>query len=119
MNDQYASSFFRRILRPKLMPHVCAFPPPYRSVEKGIRNSAYHPSESTDVATVQLPSQFRLNPPIEPDIARVCPATVSPPPSPSFTTWPSYSTPAGVVAKTKPFCRSRYVSRMNAKASLL
>ena len=36
-----------------------------------------------------------------------CPVTVIPPPSPSFATCPSYSTPAGVVANTNPFCRSR------------
>src|SRR5215211_4015526 len=115
MNDQNASSFFRRMLRAKLMPHVWVVAPPYRNVENGMRNSAYHPAESLDVRTVQLPSQFRLKPPIEPDCARVCPLTEMPPPSPSFVTWPSYSTPAGVVANTNPFCRSKNVSRMIAK----
>src|SRR3954468_2642293 len=107
MNDQNASSFLRRMLRAKLSPQVCLGPPPYRSVEKGMRNSAYQPNESTDVATVQLPSQLRLKPPMDPDCARVCPDCVMPPPSPSLTTWPSYSMAAGVVAKTKPFWRSR------------
>src|SRR3982751_3184116 len=102
MNDQNASSFFRRMLRAKLRPHVWVAAPPYRNVENGMRNSAYQPNESTDVATVQLPSQFRLNPPMEPDCARVCPDCVMPPPSPSLTTWPSYSMAAGVVANTKP-----------------
>ena len=72
-----------------------------------MRNSAYQPAESLDVRTVQLPSQFRLKPPIDPDWARDWPVTLMPPPSPSFATWPSYSTPAGVVAKTNPFWRSR------------
>src|SRR6266550_2031499 len=102
MNDQYASSPLRRIPRAKLSPHDCVAADPYRSVENGMRNSAYQPSESDDVRTVQLPSQFRLNPPIAPVWARVCPATVMPPPSPSFTTCPSYSMPAGVVANTNP-----------------
>src|SRR5512147_1918827 len=103
MNAQYASSPFRRMPHDKLSPHACVALEPYRSVENGMRNSAYQPAESLDVRTVQLPSQLRLKPPIDPDCARVCPVTVIPPPSPSFATWPSYSTPAGVVANTKPF----------------
>src|SRR5215510_574384 len=106
-NDQNASSLLRRMLRAKLTPHDCDAPGPYRSVENGMRNSAYQPAESIEVATVQLPSQLMLKPPIEPDCARVWPVTLMPPPSPSLATCPSYSTPAGVVANMKPFWRSR------------
>src|SRR5712664_820588 len=115
MKDQNASSFLRRIERTRLSPQVCTSPEPYRSVVNGIRNSAYQPRESTDVATVQLPSQLRLNPPMDPAIARFWPGCCTPPPSPSFTTCASYSIPAGVVVKTKPFCRSdRKSTRLNS-----
>src|SRR6185436_6018749 len=110
MGDHWASSPLRRMPRDRLRPHDCFAPDPYRSVEKGMRNSAYQPAESREVRTVQLASQLRLKPPIDPDCARVWPVTLMPPPSPSFTIWPSYSMPAGVVAKMNPFCRSRYVS---------
>src|SRR6184192_3506252 len=106
MKDQNASSFLRRIERTRLSPHVCRSPAPWRNVVNGMRNSAYHPPESTDVATVQVPSQLRLNPPSDPAIARGWPGSWMPPPSPSLTTCASYSMPAGVVVKTKPFCRS-------------
>src|SRR3989441_9676184 len=97
MKDQNDSSFLRRIERTRLSPHVCTSPDPYRNVVNGMRNSAYQPAESTDVATVHVPSQLRLNPPRAPDTARVWPANCSPPPSPSLTTCASYSMPAGVV----------------------
>src|SRR6266446_8142291 len=70
-NDQNDSSFLRRIERTRLSPHVCCSPGPYRNVVNGMRNSAYHPAESFDVATVHVPSQLRLNPPSDPALARV------------------------------------------------
>ena len=71
--DQNDSSLLRRIDRTRFSPHPCVFPAPYRKVLNGIRNSAYQPAESTDVATVQVPSQLRLKPPSEPAAARVWP----------------------------------------------
>ena len=75
-----------------------------------MRNSAYHPLPSVVVATVQLPSQFLLNPPPEPDWKRCRelnpPPWKRPPPRPSLATCPSYSIPVGVVPKTKPFWSS-------------
>src|SRR5213592_3739740 len=100
MKDQNASSFLRRMLRTKLSPHVCRSPAPWRSVVNGMRNSAYQPPESTDVATVQVPSQLRyldrqlgrhldrrhvqvpsqlrLKPPSDPAIARAWPGSWMP-----------------------------------------
>ena len=89
-----------------LNPHVCVAPAPYRMVEKGIRNSAYHPSESCEVRTVQLASQLTFTPPRAPACARFCPLAKTPPPSPSRMICSSCSTPDGVVPKRNPFCRS-------------
>src|SRR2546430_6317252 len=120
MKDQNASSFLRRMLRTKLSPHVCRSPAPWRNVVNGMRNSAYQPPESTDVATVQVPSQLRLKPPSDPAIARAWPGSWMPPPSPSFTTCASYSMPAGVVVKTKPFCRSEeHTSELQSQSNLV
>ena len=74
-------------------------------------NSALHPMSEISVRTCQAPSQLRLKP-------APLPREKPPPPPeplprrapPSSVTWPSYSWPAGVVPKTKPFCRSRKVS---------
>src|SRR5258705_12010410 len=71
-----------------------------------MRNSAYHPAESTDVATVHVPSQLRLKPPSDPALARVWPGSWMPPPSPSLTTCASYSIPAGVGGEKKTLFRS-------------
>src|SRR5688572_27138349 len=108
------------MLREKFIPQVWSPPPSYRSVEKGMRNSAYQPAASVEVPTCQLPSQLRLKPPPEPPCARPPrpapppppppppapppPPPAPPPPSPpSSVTCPSYSTPEGVVPNTKPF----------------
>jgi hypothetical protein len=72
-------------------------------VEKGIANSALQPKSPVFVRTVHDASQFLLKPPSDEPIAD----ETLPPPEPSFVTWPSYSSPAGFVPKTKPFCRSR------------
>ena len=73
MGAQNDSSFQRRMPRTRLRPQTWVPPPPYRSVANGIRISAYQPALSADVATVQVASQLRLNPPIDPDWARLCP----------------------------------------------
>jgi len=63
-------------------------------------NSALHPKSATRASTVHVASQFVLRPPREEP-------GPSPPPSPSFVTCPSYSSPFGLVPKTKPFWWSR------------
>ena len=79
-------------------------------------NSALQPTSEICVRTCHTPSQFRLNPPPPPRLAP--PRPIPEPPEPSLTTWPSYSCPAGLVPNTKPFCRSRNVSKMSWKLSL-
>ena len=83
-------------------------------------NSALQPKSETRVRTCQAPSQFRLNPPALPREKPPLPLELKPPPRPppSLITCPSYSWPAGLVPKTKPFCRSLKVSRISRKLSL-
>jgi hypothetical protein len=65
-------------------------------------NSAIQPMSVVRVRTCQAPSQLRLKPLPEPDIC-ICPPVSPPPPCPSLVTWPSYSSPAGLVPNTNPF----------------
>ena len=106
--DQYTISRFRRTLRWKFKPQVWGFSDSYRSVRRGMANSADQPYSPRAVATAKLVSQFKLNPaPAPPWERRPLPRPgPPPPPSPSFVTWASYSMPAGLVPKTNPFCLS-------------
>ena len=97
MNDTTAM----REMSNETMPRQ-AYPLGHSNAELARLVGLVDPSEKS-CRTCHDASQLRLKPPIEPDCARVCPLTETPPPSPSFETWPSYSTPAGVVPKTNPF----------------
>ena len=93
-------------------------------MRNGIAISAVQPMSVTLVATCHAPSQFTFRPPPDPRCCRLLLGRPLPPPPkrplpcPSFVTCPSYSTPAGLVPKTKPFRPSWYVSRMMRKLSV-
>ena len=70
--------------------------------------SVLQPMDVMALATDQVVSQFRfkpVRPPRRPPVA-------------SLVTWASYWMPAGLVPNTKPFWRSRKVSRMTWKLSV-
>ncbi len=105
------------MLRWKLTPHAWSLPAAKRIVRNGIANSAVHPMSVMAVRTSHAPSQLRLKPAPAPACCD-WPPPRPPPPCPSLVTWPSYSRPAGLVPNTKPFSRSRYVSKIIWKLSV-
>ena len=81
-------------------------------------NSALQPTSEIAVCTCHAPSQFRLKPPALPREKPPLPdRREEPREPPSLMTCPSYSWPAGVVPKMKPFCWSWNVSRTIWKLS--
>src|SRR5690349_14070091 len=114
---QYERSLRRRMFRWKFTPQSRFDPDAKRIVRNGIANSAVQPVSEIAVRTSHAPSQFKLNPPPEP-VCWFWPPPSPPPPWPSLVTWPSYSSPDGFVPNTKPFSRSRYVSKIIRKLSV-